>query len=167
MAENGKTTVVFDLSRPTARDMMPHIPKLRQLRPRAFASVLAMIVVETSVTDEPQNVEAYKNLPMDGAFNDLWRSYLAAVKEVKPDIPFATFDLGGVTAAEFDDLMAMVEVTNIDGLAGMLAKFVVKCPLVDDPSNPEAYLALQHFTQFVPLVNKLQEAGNDLLKRFL
>lgn len=165
-AEDMGVQITFDLNKLTAREIAPFLPAVRNGRVQGYIKLFTLTATEFNLGD-PTDPATYQSLPMGGALKDVLKAFHAAIKETKDSPPTADFDLNRATASEYDLLMNSIQRGDVKEIARCLAKFTVQCSVVTKANDPEAWLDLPYYPQFVPLANALQGAGDDLYKRFL
>lgn len=158
--------ISFDLNKLTAREIAPFLPAVRRGRVQGYIKLWTETATSFNLGD-PKDPVTYQSLPMGGALRDVFKVFKAAISAAKDNPPEATFDLTKATANEYDQMMGSIQRGDVKEIAECLSKFTVSCSLMEKLDDPEAWLDLPYYSQFVPVANSLVGAGDDLYKRFL
>lgn len=166
MSAESEVQITFDLNKLTAREIAPFLPAVRRGRMQGYIKLWTLTATSFNLGD-PADPATYQNLPMAGPLKDILKVFHEAIKAAKDNPPNVKFDLTKATASEYDLLMGSIQRGEVKEIAECLAKFTVSCSVLEKVDDPEAWLDLPYYSQFVPAANALQGAGDDLYKRFL
>lgn len=156
----------FDLGAATARDITPLLKGLSGGKLSNMAAILAKVALECPADwGDPNEVETYAKLPMNGGLGLAWKALQMEIESDKSD-PRVTFDLGALTAVDFDALNAGLQQNNPEAVAELLAAHVVSCDVVDDPHDVDQYLDLPYYTYFRKLMVSLSKHAEEELTNF-
>lgn len=163
--------VEFDLTTATARQVQATkaMPNIRKGRLGATVKLFPLIVTKCPAEWGAADDEAtYAKLPLLDVIKPLFKAYNDQAKGVATPLSAVSFDLSQITPPEFDSMIDSADANNFSELANMLAKLVKACPGISgDLHDPDTYLDLPYYSHFLPLCNKMVNAGKDLLENFL
>lgn len=159
----------FDFDKITADDVKVILPGINRGKLTSMAEMVAKFAVECPADwGKADDAKTYSSKPFREVLAIAWKEFGEANKAIETNTDGVEFDLDQVTPEEYDLLTRDLASNDPEKIAGVLAKFVKKCPKAwGDPAKSETYLKLNYYKQFLPVAKALSRAGSTELENFL
>lgn len=162
-------SMTFDLSKPTVGDLRKILPGVKAVQMTAMAELVAKVAVSCPPEwGEPDKAITYSRQAFREVLAPAWKALIAESSALDVKIEGLEFGLENITPEQFDRLVKDMDSNNPEKMAGTLSQFVSKLPKAwGDPKNPDTYLKLHYYTEFLPLAKAFTRAGVDEMQNFL